>query len=64
MDFDHLPGFEKSKGVARLVNMRVPDQRVIDEVAKCELVCANCHRIRTQNRNQWGRKDIKDYVLD
>lgn len=27
-----------------------PLQRLIDEVAKCDIVCANCHVIRTQTR--------------
>jgi predicted HNH restriction endonuclease len=24
------------------------------EIKKCELVCANCHRIRTRRRAQWA----------
>lgn len=51
MDFDHRPGetklFEISKGYRR--NARVT---VLAEIAKCDLVCANCHRIRTHNRGK------------
>ena len=46
MDFDHVRGekkFEIGKGslVTRVV--------LLHELAKCDLVCANCHRIRTNN---------------
>lgn len=47
MDFDHLPGFEKSEDVGRLGNAGVTIERLKDEIAKCEIVCANCHRYRT-----------------
>lgn len=51
MDFDHREGEEKLAHVSRLVaGMNL--QRLLDEMAKCDVVCANCHRIRTFNREQ------------
>lgn len=47
MDFDHVRG-EKVKGVSQMWS-RGRD-KVLIELAKCELVCCICHRIRTQNR--------------
>lgn len=49
LDFDHLPGTEKKH---RLATMAAGSTRAkIDaEIAKCEVVCANCHRIRTARR--------------
>ena len=49
MQWDHLPGTEKVADVANLLR-RLCKARVLDEIAKCELVCANCHAIRTVNR--------------
>ena len=46
MDFDHVRG-EKLMGVGLLVAGRI--ERLETEIAKCDLVCANCHRIRTYN---------------
>lgn len=53
MDFDHLPGTEK--GYPRKLSLStwargVSMKRLEAEIAKCEVVCANCHRIRTQER--------------
>lgn len=48
MDFDHI-GDDKFKGVAVLVNHGSRKQ-IWEEIAKCELVCSNCHRVRTYNR--------------
>lgn len=49
MDFDHVSG-TKVAGLARLVNKCVTLAAIDAEIAKCELVCANCHRVRTQKR--------------
>lgn len=48
LDFDHLPGTQKSVGVSRLSGF--PWEKVEEEIAKCEVVCSNCHRIRTAER--------------
>lgn len=50
LDFDHA-GSEKVANVSALLR-RVPWEQVLVEVAKCEVVCANCHRIRTYNERQ------------
>jgi hypothetical protein len=48
LDFDHLPGFEKTAAVSNLLSCT--RERILAEIAKCEVVCANCHRVRTANR--------------
>lgn len=50
MDFDHLDGYTKHKNVADLIGERTSIRVIRNELAKCELVCANCHRIRTHTR--------------
>jgi hypothetical protein len=47
MDFDHVRGI-KFRMVSTMVNYSW--RRVLDEIVKCDLVCANCHRIRTKFR--------------
>lgn len=48
LDFDHLPGTTKRYRICTMAGMR---RDLIDaEIAKCEVVCANCHRIRTSKR--------------
>lgn len=48
MQWDHI-GDDKVDDVSTLMLNR-GWQTVLDEVAKCELVCANCHMIRTHDR--------------
>lgn len=50
MQFDHLPGFEKSYEVGRMVIDKMNKELILAEIAKCELVCSNCHAIRTHIR--------------
>lgn len=51
MQFDHLPGFQKEFGVT-VRAWGKGRAKVLEEIAKCELVCANCHFIRTHQRLQ------------
>lgn len=47
LEFDHLR--DKTHNVAYLIRCG-SWERVVDEIAKCEVVCANCHRRRTLRR--------------
>ena len=47
MDFDHIGA--KSIEIHKLLNY-TSIRRLEEEIALCELVCANCHRIRTFTR--------------
>lgn len=50
LDFDHLPGTTKVMDVAEMVRLSRPLDLILAEIEKCEVVCANCHRIRTVTR--------------
>lgn len=49
MDFDHVRGV-KIDDISVMVRNCVTMNVLIAEIAKCEIVCAVCHRIRTYNR--------------
>lgn len=47
MDFDHVSGSK----VKHVGGMRTHSlDRLLVEISKCEVVCSNCHRIRTRQR--------------
>lgn len=47
MDFDHLG--DKEFNISNAINFHSLE-KIKKEIAKCEVVCANCHRIRTHDR--------------
>lgn len=56
LDFDHLPGYEKVGSVTDIF-ANYSWEKGMEELKKCEIVCANCHRIRSYERNQQGHKE-------
>jgi hypothetical protein len=52
LEFDHLG--DKAFNIAKGLRDR-NWQTVIDEIAKCDVVCANCHRRRTSRRGRFAR---------
>jgi hypothetical protein len=56
LEFDHLR--DKVANISKLASTKRPWKVILEEIAKCEVVCANCHRRRTaervnSNRYQW-----------
>ncbi len=50
LDFDHVRG-EKKFGLGQSWQLGMNMQSVLEEIEKCEVVCANCHRNRTHLRS-------------
>ncbi len=53
MDFDHKDGGKKGASISWLAIHNTSNiEKIEKEIAKCDLVCANCHRERTHQRLQ------------
>lgn len=48
MDFDHRASEEKAFAISKQPTLS--EVRILAEIAKCDLVCSNCHRVRTADR--------------
>lgn len=48
LDFDHVNG-QKIDSISRMIKVYSIND-ILNEIQKCDIVCANCHRIRTQKR--------------
>ena len=43
LDFHHRNPKEKERGVSQLLLYRI--EKIMEEISKCDVLCANCHRI-------------------
>lgn len=59
MQWDHLPGFNKLGDISGSWTGR-SEEEILEEIAKCELVCTNCHTIRTFRRNGWAPEALHE----
>jgi len=57
LDFDHRK--DKKFNIGNCLSHTTSLKRVIEEIAKCDLVCANCHRIRTAKKRSYTLSKIK-----
>lgn len=55
MQFDHKPGTDKRFEIAFAARLGKNEKQILEEIAKCDLVCANCHAERTYTRG-FGRE--------
>lgn len=52
LEFDHLPEYSKKFDVSQMYSKSL--EAIQKEIDKCEIVCSNCHSIRTFKRiNSW-----------
>lgn len=47
MEFDHRDRTTKVESISRMLSRAFAWEKVLEEVAKCDIVCSNCHRLRT-----------------
>lgn len=52
LQFDHVRG-NKVESISMLVRASAPMDKIIDEIAKCDVRCANCHARRTAKQFDW-----------
>jgi len=50
MDFDHRDGCTKEYNIGTMFAHHYSRTLIEKELEKCDLVCANCHRVRTRDR--------------
>lgn len=50
LDYDHRPGEVKRFEIGKAVRGSYKWETILAEIAKCDLICANCHRKRTWHR--------------
>lgn len=59
MDFDHRPGEEKCFNLSMGLACGLRSELIKAEMAKCDVVCSNCHRIRTFKRRDHLRPRVE-----
>ncbi len=57
LEFDHVHG-NKFANITKLLKNAVPWKTIEAEIAKCEVRCVNCHRIKTLERGNWWRHHL------
>lgn len=51
LDYDHIPSRGvKFMDISRMVRLGYSREKIQLEIEKCQLICSNCHRLRTRNR--------------
>ena len=53
LEFDHREQTSKVHAVAHMVSFSYSYERIIAEIDKCEVRCANCHKLRTGIQLDW-----------
>lgn len=54
LDYDHIDETRKYASINSMLRDRHSISRIMEEIEKCVLRCANCHRIRSSEQFDWG----------
>ncbi len=57
LQFDHIQG-DKKDSIARMIGTATSWESIVEEIAKCEVRCANCHSVKTSERGGWWRHHL------
>lgn len=60
LDFDHIDRDKKEFGICQGINRGVAWATILEEIGKCQVLCANHHRIRTARQTYHIFKDARE----
>lgn len=55
LEFDHKDRANKKDAVSILITRGIPFRKIVEEIGKCDVRCANCHRKKTANESHSWR---------
>jgi hypothetical protein len=55
LEFDHRDAESKSFSISNAVHREMAWKKILDEISKCDVRCANCHRRRTSVQFGWWK---------
>lgn len=53
LEFDHIKPSTKSFSIAQAINNTQKWENILLEINKCQILCANCHKIKTAEEQDW-----------
>jgi 5-methylcytosine-specific restriction endonuclease McrA len=56
LEFDHINPSEKSFAIARAISDGLKWEVILQEIRKCQILCANCHKRKTAVEFGWYQK--------
>jgi hypothetical protein len=62
LEFDHRDPATKRNEVGNLLRSGLSWRAIVNEIQKCDVVCANCHRRRTAQRFGWHKVRSSDGI--
>lgn len=57
LHFHHRDGGDKEANISRLISREGSTKRLWDEIAKCDVICANCHAVLHAERAGWIKQE-------
>jgi 5-methylcytosine-specific restriction endonuclease McrA len=53
LEFDHIDPKKKSFSIAQGLSSTLNWGTILNEISKCQILCANCHKIKTAKQQNW-----------
>ena len=57
LEFDHLDPQDKQFTISQAVRLGRNWQEILIEMAKCQVLCSNCHKKRTATQYKWYKSE-------
>lgn len=58
LEFDHIVPSQKSFGISWAVRYGISWDKIEQEMLKCQVLCANCHKKRTAEQASWYKNNL------